>query len=165
MKRASDDFAVLEALENDDMLTDALLDYKKIYGKHAMFEEFFNALEEVIMEQAVAEDKRHNEYGCFSESSSVLHWRELAKGKCSPKASTYTLPYSLHQFTSTHPRRKNSNLFHSRFQVIKKIQTKTKQNDNVDMKHANMNAKNFRKVLVNTFDKKQTMILSYAENM
>ena len=106
MKRSSDDFAVIEALENDDVLTNDLLDYKTFYGKCTTFEEFFNALEDIDMEQAFAEEKRYNEHSYFSESSSVRHWRELAKGKCSPKASMPTLPYSLHQFMPTHPRRK-----------------------------------------------------------
>ena len=114
-----------------------------------MFEEFFNALEEVIMEQAVAEEKRHNEHGYFSESLLVLHRRELAKEKCLPKASTPTLTCLVCQFIPKHPRRNNSNYFSCRFQLIKKIQTKTKQNDNADMKHVNINAKNARAALVN----------------
>ena len=78
------------------------------------------------MEQAITEEKRDNEHGYFSESSSIRHWRELAKGKCSPKASIPTLPYLVHQFMPTHPRRNNSKIFSSRFQVIKK--TKPKRN-------------------------------------
>ena len=40
------------------------------------------------------------------------------------------------------------------------MQTKTKQNDNPDMKCANYNAKNVRKVLVNKFDKDFTLMIS-----
>ena len=119
MKRVSDDLEVLEALEKNDMLTDNLLDCETFYGEHTMIEEFSNALEELIMEQAIAIEKLRNEHSYFFEYLSVHHWKELAKGKCSPKASMPMLPYLVNQFRPMHPRRNNYNVFSSNFQVIK----------------------------------------------
>lgn len=160
MKRLADDFAVLEALEKDDMISDALLDCKTFYGKHSIYDEFFEAMKTVIMDQAVAEEKRHNEWGYCSDSISMRHWHELAKEKCSSKAAIPTENYLVYQFAPAHPRRNISKHFNSRFGVVKKTQTKTRQNNNPDMRYANCNAKNVRKVLVSRFNKEHAMMIS-----
>ena len=64
MKICAEDFSVLQVLENDDVLADSLLDYKSFYSNHSMLDEVFDSLKDVIMEQAVAEGKLHNEWGC-----------------------------------------------------------------------------------------------------
>ena len=48
--RFSDDFSIIQALENDDVLADSLLDFKSFCGNHSMFDKFFDALKDVIME-------------------------------------------------------------------------------------------------------------------
>ena len=50
MKTFTEDFSVLQVLENDDLLADSLLYYKLFYSNHSMFDEFFDALKDVIME-------------------------------------------------------------------------------------------------------------------
>ena len=64
-----------------DVVTDTLLDYNTFYGEKTRLEEFLDCLKDVIIEQAVYEEKRHNEWGYFSDSLSIWHWRELTKEK------------------------------------------------------------------------------------
>ena len=47
----------------------------------------------------------------------------------------------------------------------KKIQQKVLQNNNIDMHHANKNAKNMRQVVVTLFPKKHTSHISLDEKM
>ena len=85
--------------------------------------------------------KRHNEWGCRSDSLSIRHWRDIENDKCSLKAAIPSLCYLVYQFVPAHPRRNNSKHFNTLLQLVKKIQTKTKQNDNPDIEHANYNEK------------------------
>ena len=50
------------------------------------------------MEQAVAEDKLHNDHGHFSESLSIVHCRELAMKKCPTNAGILSYPISSMNF-------------------------------------------------------------------
>ena len=49
MKRATEEFEALEVLENNNALTDPLLDCKSFYRKETIFKEFFSKLEDVIV--------------------------------------------------------------------------------------------------------------------
>ena len=71
-----------------------------------------------------------------------------------------SLLYLMYQFVPAHCRNKNPSYFKLRVNVMKKIQTKTKQNNNLDIQYANVIAKNACKVLVAKFDEKHTMMLS-----
>ena len=112
------------------------------------------------MEQAVAEKKLRNEHVYCSDSLSIRHCKELATKKCSTNAAIPSLSYLVHQFAPLHPRRDSSKYFTCKLPVIKKMQAKTKQNDNPDIHYVNCNASNVRKGLVNNFDRNHTIILS-----
>ena len=79
MSRLAKDFSFMQTLENEEVITCSLLDHKLFYGEKTRFEEFWDWLKDVIMEQAVFEEKRHNEQGCCSDTLSIRHWRELSK--------------------------------------------------------------------------------------
>ena len=71
--------------------------------------------------------------------------------KYSTNAAIPSLSYLVHQFLPSHPKRDSSKYFTCRLPVIKKIQTKTKKNDNPEMHCANCTANNVKKVLVEHF--------------
>ena len=49
MNRLIKDFDVVQALENDDAVSDSLLDFKNFYRKHAIFEDFFTNMKDAII--------------------------------------------------------------------------------------------------------------------
>ena len=69
----------------------------------------------MVMEQAFAEDKIHNERSHCSDSFSIRHWRELATKKCSTNDAISSLSYFVHQFAPSHPRRDSSNILPTYF--------------------------------------------------
>ena len=113
MKIFAEDFSVLQSLENEYMLTDFLLDCKSFYVNYSRLDEFFDNLKDVIMEQADDEEKSHNEWEHCSDSLSIRHLRDIAKEKCSLKATTLCSCYLVYQFVPTHPRRKHSKQFNT----------------------------------------------------
>ena len=50
-------------IENDDMLTDSMLDHKRFYGNYSLCNEFFSSMEDSIIEQLVVEERIHKEWG------------------------------------------------------------------------------------------------------
>ena len=112
MSRLSKDLAVAQALENEDVLTDTLLYCKTFYGDKNRFEEFWDCRKEIIMEQAVSEQKCHNEHSYCSDSLSIaMYWRELGTKKCSTNAAIPSLSCLFHKFMPSHTRRDSSTYF------------------------------------------------------
>ena len=58
------------------MLTDSMVDHKKFCGNYSICNELFSAMEDVIIEQRVTEERRHEGCGNCSGSLSIGHWRE-----------------------------------------------------------------------------------------
>ena len=84
MKRLSSDLDLIQALDNNDILHDCMLDLKSFYGGCTVYDNFWDAFNEVIQEQAVAEEKCHEEHGYFSETTCIIDWIQQAKEKCAP---------------------------------------------------------------------------------
>ena len=160
MKKLSSDLDLMQALDNNDILYDYALDLKSFYGGHTVYDNFWNAFNEVIQEQAVAEEKRHAEHGHCSDTTCVRDWIQQAKDKCPPNAPMPLSSYVHHQFVPSYNNRNSSKHYYHRFNVQKKIQQKVLQNNNVDMHYANKNAKNVRQVVVTPFPKEHATCIS-----
>ena len=50
MKRLSSDLDLMQALDNNDILHDYTLDLKSFYGGYTVYDNFWNAFNEVIQE-------------------------------------------------------------------------------------------------------------------
>ena len=75
MSRLAKDLVFTHALENEDILTDALLHCKTFYGNKTRFKVFWDFLKEIIIEQSIAEEKRHHECCYRYDSLSISHCR------------------------------------------------------------------------------------------
>ena len=160
MKRLSSDLDLTQELDNNDVLHDCTLDLKSFHGGHTVCNNFWNAFNEVIQEQSVAEEKRHAEHGHCSDTTCVRDWIQQAEAKFSPNAPIHSSSYVHHQLVPSCNKRNSSKHCCHRFNVQKKIQHKVIQNNDVDMHYANKNTKNVRQVVVTLFPKEHTTCIS-----
>ena len=68
-------------------MTDCLLDYNIFYSNHSKFNEFFEVIQEIILETTAAKEKLHSEGRFLSDSTPVKHWWMLAIEKFSTSTS------------------------------------------------------------------------------
>ena len=111
-------------------------------------------------EQAVADEKRHNEWGHCSNPFCLRAWIEKAKEYLPEDVPMPSLQHVRLQFKPSYSRHEVSKYFYRRFNVVKKTQRKALQCHNPDMHYANSNSKKFRTVIVNEFSPDDTLIAS-----
>ena len=110
----------MNALENNYLLMESMVDSKTCYGNYHACDEFFSEVEDLIIEKLVAQERRHKEWTFFSYSLSMCHW--IPSNECVKL-----------QFLPTNPRDKVAKYFAGCLNVIKKVQRKDIQHGNQDM--------------------------------